>query len=135
LKAYGAGKFYKLYYLSYIIIILNFLKGLLSAFGELIHALSNKPEHKPFDPEVTAVQEYQDEDYQSVYFVAESFESAKQKLREYSKKIQKPYKLKYDPYTQSIKIMNDHEIVQEITKQLQTNLNSMMETLEILNVK
>ena len=30
--------------------------GLLSAYGELKHALSDVPEHKPFDPEKTALQ-------------------------------------------------------------------------------
>lgn len=54
--------------------------GLLSAFGELKYSLSGKPKLKEFNPETTAVQEYQDEFYQPVYFVAQSFEKAKQQL-------------------------------------------------------
>ena len=44
-------------------------------------ALSDQPEHREFDPSKVAVQEYQDKNYQPIYFVAESFEDAKQKLR------------------------------------------------------
>lgn len=55
--------------------------GLLSAYGELEHALSDVPEHRPFEPSVTAVTTYTDEDYQPVYFVAQSISDMKRKLR------------------------------------------------------
>ena len=55
--------------------------GLLSSYGELAHSLSNTPEHRDFDPTVTSVQPYQDQDYQDVYYVAESISDAQQKFR------------------------------------------------------
>ena len=55
--------------------------GLLSAYGELLHALSDKCEHRAFDPSITALQKYQDQEYQPIYYVAESFEDAKEKFR------------------------------------------------------
>lgn len=55
--------------------------GLLSSYGELQHSLSDKPEKKPFEPEKAAVQPYQDVDYQGLYFVAQSFEKAKEQLK------------------------------------------------------
>ena len=55
--------------------------GLLSAYGELAYALSDKPEHKQFDPAKTAVQEYDDQNYQQVYFICESFDDMKEKVR------------------------------------------------------
>lgn len=55
--------------------------GLLSAYGELLHALSDKCEHRAFDPSTTALQKYQDQEYQPIYYVAESFEDAKEKFR------------------------------------------------------
>ena len=45
------------------------------------YALSGKPQLKDFNPETTALQEYQDEDYQPIYFVADSFERAKLQLK------------------------------------------------------
>ena len=73
--------------------------GLLSSYGELLHSLGRKPgvEYRyhpvqsaltgldcccrPFDPASAAVQEYDDQAYQDIYYVAESFEDAKSKLR------------------------------------------------------
>ena len=55
--------------------------GLLSAYGELQHACSDCPRHKDFDPVVTAVQKYEDDDYQPLYFVANSIQDALIKLR------------------------------------------------------
>ena len=58
--------------------------GLLSAYGELQYSLSDKPEVKPFTPETTVIQQYNDQDYQTTYFLAESFEDMKEKVRSVS---------------------------------------------------
>lgn len=55
--------------------------GLLSSFGELQYALSGKPELREFDPIKTGEQKYPITEYQPVYFVAESFESSKEKMK------------------------------------------------------
>lgn len=45
------------------------------------YCLSSKPETKPFDPAVTGVTKYPITEYQPLYYVADSFEDAKQKVR------------------------------------------------------
>lgn len=55
--------------------------GLLSSIGEIQHALSSRPAVLPFDPEKTAVQKYQDQEYQDTYFLAESFLDVQNKFR------------------------------------------------------
>lgn len=55
--------------------------GLLSSFGELEYCLSDKPELRTFEPSVTGVTKYPITEYQPVYYVAESFASAKAKVR------------------------------------------------------
>lgn len=54
--------------------------GLLSSFGELEYCLSDKPEVRTFDPEKTGVQKYPITEFQPVYYVTESFESAQMKM-------------------------------------------------------
>jgi phenylalanine-4-hydroxylase len=45
------------------------------------YCLTDKPQHRPFEPALTAEQDYPITEYQPVYFVSESFEDAKQKVR------------------------------------------------------
>uniref|UniRef100_A0A674NCA6 phenylalanine 4-monooxygenase n=1 Tax=Takifugu rubripes TaxID=31033 RepID=A0A674NCA6_TAKRU len=54
--------------------------GLLSSFGELQYCLTDKPKILPFDPDKTCLQKYPITEYQPVYFVADSFENAKEKV-------------------------------------------------------
>lgn len=54
--------------------------GLLSSFGELEHAMSDKPQFLPFKPVKTGITKYPITSYQPLYYVAESFEDAQQKM-------------------------------------------------------
>ena len=72
--------------------------GLLSSFGELEYACSEEhpgadhpPEIKPWDPEVAAHQAFPITTYQPVYFLAESLQDAKQRMRTYCEGLQRPF--------------------------------------------
>ncbi|XP_056430528.1 tyrosine 3-monooxygenase-like [Hyla sarda] len=104
--------------------------GLLSSYGELSYALSNKPEVKPFDPEVTAIQSYQDNSFQPVYFVSESFEDSKAKLRQYAVKMKKPFYLRYDPFTCSVEILDSFQKVRTALCQIKDELSSLCSALD-----
>uniref|UniRef100_A0A8C9SJW7 Tyrosine 3-monooxygenase n=1 Tax=Scleropages formosus TaxID=113540 RepID=A0A8C9SJW7_SCLFO len=100
--------------------------GLLSSYGELMYALSDEPEYKPFDPEECAIQPYQDQTYQPVYFVSESFEDAKLKLRQYSSTIRKAFSVRYDPFTCTMEVLDE-------PSKIQSALSQMREDLKILH--
>ncbi|XP_075716182.1 tyrosine 3-monooxygenase-like [Rhinoderma darwinii] len=104
--------------------------GLLSSYGELLYALSNKPELKPFDPEVTAIQPYQDNSFQPVYFVSESFEDSKVKLRQYAVKMKKPFYFRYDPFTCSVEILDSFQKVRTALCQIKDELRSLCSALD-----
>ncbi len=145
IKAYGAGEFWEFLFFIHLFFI-----GLLSSFGELQHALSSKPQVKIFEPETTVIQEYQglqniklvdfhelffflDEDYQPIYFLAETFEDAKEKLRIYAKSLQRPYDLVYDAHTQSLRILDNIKVVHDLSAQLKLDMDVLEHALDRLH--
>lgn len=85
--------------------------GLLSSYGELLHSLGTGPEieYRPFEPASAAVQEYDDQAYQNIYYVAESFEDAKAKFRAWvGNNLSRQFCVRFDPFTQSIQVVDNY---------------------------
>ncbi|XP_018020964.1 tyrosine 3-monooxygenase [Hyalella azteca] len=107
--------------------------GLLSSYGELSHALSSAPEHREFEPSVTAVQPYQDQDYQDVYFVAESITDAQSKFRRWAAAtLTRPYEVRYDPFSCSVEVLNSHRALTRAAGGLLHELVNITAALEKL---
>ncbi|XP_076158241.1 tyrosine 3-monooxygenase isoform X2 [Alosa pseudoharengus] len=106
--------------------------GLLSSYGELVHSLSDEPERREFDPDVVAVQPYQDFNYQSVYFVSESFTDAKEKLRRYVAGIKRPFSVQFDPYTYSIEVLDNPLKIRGGLESLKDDLKLLSDALNVL---
>uniref|UniRef100_A0A4X2KVP4 Tyrosine hydroxylase n=1 Tax=Vombatus ursinus TaxID=29139 RepID=A0A4X2KVP4_VOMUR len=107
--------------------------GLLSSYGELIHSLSEEPEVREFDPEAAAVQPYQDQTYQPVYFVSESFSDAKDKLRSYSTQIRRPFSVKFDPYTLGIEVLDSPQKIRHSLQGIQDELHLLTHALNAMS--
>nr|CAD7455609.1 unnamed protein product [Timema tahoe] len=103
--------------------------GLLSSFGELQYCLSDKPERRVFDPIKTSLQKYPITEYQPVYYVAESFEDAKEKLIKYAQTIPRHFGVRYNAYSQSIELLDSKPqiegLVQNITQEMQILLDAL----------
>lgn len=95
---------------------------MLSSYGELQYALSDKPELRPFEPSKTALQSYPITEYQPLYYVAESFADAKERMLKFCQGIDRSFGVRYNPYTQSIDILDSksqilslvHNVTQEV---------------------
>ncbi|NXC24588.1 TPH2 hydroxylase, partial [Campylorhamphus procurvoides] len=98
--------------------------GLLSSIGELKHALSDKANVKTFDPKTTCLQECLITTFQEAYFVSESFEEAKEKMRDFAKSINRPFSVYFNPYTQSIEILKDTRSIENVVQDLRSDLNT-----------
>ncbi|XP_067090053.1 tryptophan 5-hydroxylase 2 isoform X2 [Osmerus mordax] len=107
--------------------------GLLSSIGELRHALSDKATVRMFDPGTTCHQECLITTFQDVYFVSDSFEEAKEKMREFAKSIKRPFSVYYNPYTQSIDLLKDTRSIENVVQELRSDLTTVCDALGKMN--
>ncbi|XKL65228.1 hypothetical protein PGB90_008648 [Kerria lacca] len=106
--------------------------GLLSSYGELEYCLSDKPELRPFEPIKTGEQSYPITEYQPVYYVAESFEDAKNKILEYSQTIPRDFTVQYNPYTQAVDLITSKSQVEGLVKKINNDVQLLQNTLKKL---
>ena len=107
--------------------------GLLSSYGELLHSLSDKPEFRDFDPVSAAVQEYDDQAYQDIYYVAESFEDAMDKFRRWvAKNMSRSVEMRYNPYTQTIEMIDSTTGMDNLISQIRLELNTLNNAVQRL---
>ena len=76
--------------------------GLLSSFGELEHATSGAAEVKPWRPEIAAEQPFPITEYQPLYFVADSLQDAKARMRDFCEALPRPFHARYNAATESV---------------------------------
>lgn len=109
--------------------------GLLSSFGELEYSMSGKPEIRAFDPVKTGAQKYPITQYQPIYYLAESFADAQAKLHDYALSIPKPFVLRYNPYTESVDILESANQLSPVCKELKNEISLIVDSLESLRKK
>lgn len=108
--------------------------GLLSSYGELQYCLTDKPQKKPFNPYEAAITKYPITEYQPLYFVTESFEDAKKKMREYAEQMSRPFAVRYNPYTRNIEILDNKQKLLNVVSSIRAELNRLGSAIAKLNV-
>lgn len=108
--------------------------GLLSSYGELKYCLTNEPEHRNFEPEKTCLQEYPITSFQPVYYIADSFKDAKDKMSAFTMTIPKPFSIKYNPYTQSIETINQQFQIVQIVRDLKNQIGGLEDALKKMKI-
>ncbi|KAI8889615.1 hypothetical protein K501DRAFT_238453 [Backusella circina FSU 941] len=106
--------------------------GLLSSFGELEYSLSDKPELRPFEPAKTAIQKYPITEFQPVYFVAESFKDAQEKVRDFAASMNRPFSVRYNALTQTVEVLDSKEKVVRFAKSIKDDMKTLTTVLESL---
>jgi len=110
--------------------------GILSSFGELQYSVglnaTEKPKYLSFDAKLASESDYPITTYQPTYFVAESFVSAKEKIMEWIGQLKRPFGIRYNPFTQSVEILDSPKKLVNVVKSLQNELSSLQTALNCL---
>ncbi|EFO84445.1 CRE-CAT-2 protein [Caenorhabditis remanei] len=100
----------------------------------ITHACSDVPEHKDFEPAVTAIQKYEDSDYQPLYFVADSIHDALAKLRKYASSMDRPFSVVYDPFTKSIETIESSADLEKAFSRLSNDLSAITHAADRMKI-
>lgn len=112
--------------------------GLLSSAGELQFSCTGKdpdgkfsaPEYKPFVAEEAAERPYPITHYQPLYYVVSSLEQCKELIKSYTlNSLEKPFTVKYNPYTNTVDILDTEEKIIALTNNIQSNLDMVKNAL------
>ncbi|KAJ2716185.1 hypothetical protein H4R19_000788 [Coemansia spiralis] len=106
--------------------------SLLSSVDEIEYALTEAPETRPFDPSKTGLQKYPTTEFQPVYFVVDSLRDAAVKLREFSATLSRPFQVRYNPFTQSIEVLDSKDKVNHLARAIGSEMQLLTNALDQL---
>ncbi|KAL6734330.1 hypothetical protein Aduo_004881 [Ancylostoma duodenale] len=106
--------------------------GLLSSAGELQHAVEDSPTILRFDPDRVVEQECLITTFQNAYFYTRNFEEAQQKLRMFTSSMNRPFVVRYNPYTESVEILNNKRSLMLTVNSLRSDINLLAGALHYI---
>lgn len=109
--------------------------GLLSSCKELQYCITDAPEHQDLVIEKAIVTSYPETGLQPLYFVAETLNDMRKKLmyviiyvswsvygsflcRDFAQVIPHDFNLRYDPYSQCVRVLDNQHEVRELARDL-----------------
>ncbi|KAL6071625.1 phenylalanine 4-monooxygenase [Balamuthia mandrillaris] len=109
--------------------------GLLSSFGELEYCLtSDKAERRNFNPFETCKQKYPITTFQPLYYVADSFEKAKNQMRNFAQTaLDRPFAVRYNPYTQSVDVLDTKAKLIQLSNTIQSDAALLSSALNFMS--
>ncbi|CAD5216077.1 unnamed protein product [Bursaphelenchus xylophilus] len=103
--------------------------GLLSSAGELVHAVEAQEKILRFDPDRVVQQECLITTFQDNYFFTRSFDEVQQKLRTFTNSMNRPFVVRYNPYTESIEVLNNKRSIMLAVNSLRSDINLLAGSL------
>lgn len=63
-----------------------------------------------------------DQEYQPIYYVAESFEDAKDKFRRWVSTMSRPFEVRFNPHTERVEILDSVDKLETLLQQMNTEI-------------
>lgn len=67
--------------------------------------------------------------YQNAYYYTDSFEEAKDKMRAFAETIQRPFGVRYNPYTQSVEVLSNAQKITALISELKGDISIVSSAL------
>lgn len=64
-----------------------------------------------------------------MYFVAESFKDATEKVRAYARTLKRPFGVRYNPYTETLEVMDTKEKLVKFATSIQNDMQQFVDVL------
>merc|ERR1712098_95015 len=100
--------------------------GLLSSAAELQHVMDRVEDCSmpllALEPEPLFSAELMVTEYQKQYFYTDTIEEATAFVRSYAESIKRPFSVRYNPYTQTVEVLNDSSKILDMAKELRGDL-------------
>ncbi|KAL5272186.1 hypothetical protein ACHWQZ_G000420 [Mnemiopsis leidyi] len=106
--------------------------GCISSIEELENCVSDTSKKLPFECENIVSTKYPITTIQPVYFVAPSFSEAKRKIREFSSQIPRTFTVHYNPYTQSVQLINKRANCVKMIRDLANDMKTLEDAVNKL---
>ncbi|VDN54212.1 unnamed protein product [Dracunculus medinensis] len=103
--------------------------GLLSSANELQHAISNDANVEEFQLEKVIKQSCLVTTYQENYFYTRTFEEVIQKLRSFTMNMNRPFIARYNPYTETIEVLNNKRTLMMAVSSIRSDINLLSNAL------
>ncbi|GFO14894.1 tryptophan 5-hydroxylase [Plakobranchus ocellatus] len=98
------------------------------------HALGEKALKNVFEPLHMCKQECLITTFQDVYFYTDSFEEAKDKMRQFAGTIRRPFAVRYNPYTESVDVLDSTRGIATVVSELRGDLCIVSDALKRLQL-
>lgn len=67
--------------------------------------------------------------YQNAYYYTDSFEEAKEKMRAFAETIQRPFGVRYNPYTQAVEVLSNAQKITALISELKGDISIVSSAL------